>query len=68
MATAFPIAKALLKDLRPPVGDDAIYDSLWHYWFDVDKAVGWLKKEWEKKGEWFDNLPRSDRCCVATVP
>lgn len=50
MATSFPIAKALLKDVRPPVSDDAIFDSLWHYWFDVDKAVGWLKKEWEKKG------------------
>jgi elongation factor 1 alpha-like protein len=50
MATSFPIAKTLLKDIRPPISDDAIYDALYHYWFDVDKAVNWLKKDWEKKG------------------
>ncbi|GFZ45813.1 Elongation factor 1 alpha-like protein [Saitozyma sp. JCM 24511] len=50
MITAMPIARALLKDVRPPISDDAIADSLWHYWFDVDKAVTWLRKDWEKKG------------------
>lgn len=50
MITSIPIARALLKDIRPPISDNAIADSLWHYWFDVDKAVGWLRKDWEKKG------------------
>lgn len=50
MATALPIARALLKDVKPPIADAAIIDSLWHYWFDVDKAVVWLRKDWEKKG------------------
>ena len=45
-----PIARALLKDVKPPISDNAIADSLWHYWFDVDKAVAWLRKDWEKKG------------------
>ena len=45
-----PIARALLKDDKPPISDTAIADSLWHYWFDVDKAVAWLRKDWEKKG------------------
>jgi elongation factor 1 alpha-like protein len=45
-----PIARALLKDVKPPISDTAIADSLWHYWFDVDKAVAWLRKDWEKKG------------------
>lgn len=45
-----PIAKALLQDVKPPIADDAIADSLWHYWFDVDKAVTYLRKDWEKKG------------------
>jgi hypothetical protein len=53
MITAMPIARALLKDVRPPISDDAIADSLWHYWFDVDKAVTWLRKDWEKKGQWL---------------
>ena len=57
MATALPIAKALLKDCKPPISDQAISDSLWHYWFDVEKAVGWLRKDWEKKGELFFILP-----------
>jgi len=56
MATAMPIAKALLKDCKPPISDQAIADSLWHYWFDVEKAVGWLRKDWEKKGELSFNL------------
>ncbi|WVQ98946.1 hypothetical protein IAU59_006078 [Kwoniella sp. CBS 9459] len=51
MATALPIARSLLKDIRPPISDDAIADSLWHYWFDVEKTVGWLKSDAEKKGE-----------------
>ncbi|EIW70184.1 hypothetical protein TREMEDRAFT_71549 [Tremella mesenterica DSM 1558] len=51
MATSMPIAKAFLKDIRPPISDDAIAQSLWHYWFDVDKAVTWLRKDWEKKGQ-----------------
>ncbi len=50
MATSIPIAKALLKDVKPPIADDTIADSLWHYWFDVDKAVTYLRKDWEKKG------------------
>jgi len=45
-----PIARALLKDVKPPISDTAIADSLWHYWFDVDKSVAWLRKDWEKKG------------------
>ena len=44
-----PIAKALLSDLKPPVSDDAIAAALWHYWFDVDKAVTYLRKDWEKR-------------------
>lgn len=50
MRTSVPIARAMLKDIKPPISDDAIADSLWHYWFDVEKAVGWLRKDWEKKG------------------
>jgi elongation factor 1 alpha-like protein len=50
MATSVPIVKALLKDIKPPIPDDAIADSLWHYWFDAEKAAGWLRKDWEKKG------------------
>jgi elongation factor 1 alpha-like protein len=45
-----PIARALLKDVKPPISDNAIADSLWHYWFDVEKAVAWLRRDWEKKG------------------
>ena len=52
MTTSMPIAKAMLKDVKPPIPDDAIADSLWHYWFDVEKAVQWLKKDWERKGEY----------------
>ncbi|WRT67352.1 uncharacterized protein IL334_004323 [Kwoniella shivajii] len=51
MASAMPIARSALKDFKPPISDDAIADSLWHYWFDVEKAVGWLKQDHEKKGE-----------------
>ncbi|WVQ78520.1 hypothetical protein IAT38_000606 [Cryptococcus sp. DSM 104549] len=51
MAKALPIARAQLKDLKPPISDDAIADSLWHYWFDVEKSVTWLRQDWQKKGE-----------------
>ncbi|ORY28311.1 P-loop containing nucleoside triphosphate hydrolase protein [Naematelia encephala] len=49
MATSMPIARALLQDVKPPIADAAIADSLWHYWFDVEKAVTWLRKDWERK-------------------
>ncbi|WVF71966.1 hypothetical protein IAT40_006776 [Kwoniella sp. CBS 6097] len=58
MATALPIARSLLKDVRPPISDDAIADSLWHYWFDVEKTVGWLKSDAEKKGEALHTQPQ----------
>ncbi|OCF45383.1 elongation factor 1 alpha-like protein [Kwoniella heveanensis CBS 569] len=58
MATALPIARSLLKDIRPPVPDDAIADSLWHYWFDVEKTVAWLKSDAEKKGEALFSQPQ----------
>lgn len=51
MASAMMAAKPLLKDLRPPVSDDKLYEALYHYWFDVDKSVAYLKREWEKKGQ-----------------
>ncbi|WVR05363.1 hypothetical protein IAU60_002377 [Kwoniella sp. DSM 27419] len=51
MATAMPIARSLLKGIKPPIPDETIADSLWHYWFDVDKAVSWLKQDAERKGE-----------------
>lgn len=51
MESALPVAREKLKDIKPPISDDAIRDSLWHYWFDVDKTVAWLRKEWEKKGK-----------------
>ena len=60
MATSLPIARQLLSDLKPPLPDSAIFDSLWHYWFDVDKSVTWLRKDWEKKGEPSDSLDRSN--------
>lgn len=50
MASALVSARAQLKDIKPPLTDAEIQDSLWHYWFDVDKTVSWLRKEWEKKG------------------
>lgn len=51
MASALPVVRAELKDLKPPISDQAIQDSLWHYWFDVEKTISWLKKDWEKKGK-----------------
>lgn len=41
----------MLKDIKPPLSDSAIADSLWHYYFDVEKATSWLRKDWEKKGQ-----------------
>ncbi|KAL1411034.1 hypothetical protein Q8F55_001981 [Vanrija albida] len=49
MISALPIVRDRLKELKVPVTDAEIQDSLWHYWFDIDKTVSWLKKEWEKK-------------------
>lgn len=51
MKTSMPIARAMLKDIKPPFSDAAIADSLWHYYFDVEKATSWLRKDWEKKGQ-----------------
>jgi elongation factor 1 alpha-like protein len=57
MISALPIVRARLKEAKVPVTDAEIQDSLWHYWFDIDKTVSWLKKEWEKKGECFPPSP-----------
>ncbi|KAJ9105169.1 hypothetical protein QFC19_003629 [Naganishia cerealis] len=45
---SFSLAKPLLADLQPPIPDDSIRESLWHYYFDVDKAVNYLRKERQK--------------------
>ena len=66
MATALPIARQLLSDLKPPIPDTAIYDSLWHYWFDVDKAVTWLRKDWEKRGERRFSYSRARSVCAVS--
>ncbi|BEJ12368.1 hypothetical protein CspHIS471_0208280 [Cutaneotrichosporon sp. HIS471] len=55
MESTLPLVKEKLKDIKPPITEAAIKDSLWHYWFDADKAASWLRKDWEKKGE-FDVL------------
>jgi elongation factor 1 alpha-like protein len=68
MATALPIARAQLKDLKPPLSDAAIQDSLWHYWFDVEKAVSWLRKDWEKKGESDSSMSTSTRAALSSPP
>lgn len=57
MESALPLVREKLKDIKPPISDDAIRDSLWHYWFDVDKTVTWLRKEWEKKGKFIPPPP-----------
>lgn len=44
------VAQPLLADLKPPIPDDKIQESLWYYYFDVDKAVSYLRKE-RQKGE-----------------
>jgi elongation factor 1 alpha-like protein len=49
MAVSFGIAKSLLGDLK--VSDDDVKDSLWHYWFDAEKAVNWLKAQNAKKSK-----------------
>ena len=48
LALSFSVAKPLLADLQPPIPDDNIRESLWHYFFDVDKAVSYLRKERQK--------------------
>lgn len=48
LALSFSVAKPLLADLQPPIPDDSIRESLWHYFFDVDKAVTYLRKERQK--------------------
>jgi elongation factor 1 alpha-like protein len=48
LALSFSVAKPLLADLQPPIPDDSIRESLWHYFFDVDKAVNYLRKERQK--------------------
>ncbi|KAJ9106190.1 hypothetical protein QFC21_001334 [Naganishia friedmannii] len=45
---SFSVAKPLLADLQPPIPDDSIRESLWHYYFDVEKAVNYLRKERQK--------------------
>jgi hypothetical protein len=50
MALSLSIAKPLLADLRPPISDAQIQESLWYYYFDVDKTVAYLKRE-RAKGE-----------------
>lgn len=42
------------------ITDKQVKDSLWYYYFDGEKAVGWLLEEKEKEakrkekaGEWF---------------
>ena len=59
-------ARPLLKDVKPPVTDDKLYDTLWNYWFDVDKSVAYLKREWEKKGQSsvLLSLPRVSFCAA----
>ncbi|KAJ9124150.1 hypothetical protein QFC22_000947 [Naganishia vaughanmartiniae] len=45
---SFSIAKPLLADLQPPIPDVSIREALWHYYFDVEKAVNYLRKERQK--------------------
>ncbi|WVQ71889.1 hypothetical protein IAR50_001431 [Cryptococcus sp. DSM 104548] len=51
LSKAMAVAKNLLKDIKPPIPDDDIADSVWHYWFDGEKAAAWLRSDREKKGE-----------------
>ncbi len=48
MALSLSIAKPLLSDLKPPIPDEKIQESLWYYYFDVEKCVNYLRKEREK--------------------
>jgi len=50
MALSLSIAKPLLADVRPPISDSQIQESLWYYYFDVDKTVAYLRRE-RAKGE-----------------
>ncbi|UOH81277.1 hypothetical protein LQV05_003945 [Cryptococcus neoformans] len=51
MNRAMSVARNLLKDITPPIPDNEIADSVWHYWFDGQKAAAWLRQDREKKGE-----------------
>ncbi|ODN83415.1 hypothetical protein L202_01557 [Cryptococcus amylolentus CBS 6039] len=51
LSKAMAVAKNLLKDVKPPIPDGEIADSVWHYWFDGEKAAAWLRSDREKKGE-----------------
>lgn len=57
MSLSFGIAKSLLGDLK--VSDDELKDSLWHYWFDAEKAVNWLKAQQVKKTKGTFYIPLS---------
>lgn len=50
MALALSVAQPLLADLKPPIPAAKIQESLWYYFFDVDKTVSYLRKE-RQKGE-----------------
>ena len=50
MNRAMSVARNLLKDITPPIPDNEIADSVWHYWFDGQKAAAWLRQDREKKG------------------
>ena len=45
MALSLSVAKPLLADLNPALTDDAIMESLWYYYFDVEKTVNYLKAQ-----------------------
>ncbi|OWZ79975.1 elongation factor 1 alpha-like protein [Cryptococcus neoformans Bt85] len=49
MNRAMSVARNLLKDITPPIPDNEIADSVWHYWFDGQKAAAWLRQDREKK-------------------
>jgi hypothetical protein len=55
MSLSFGIAKSLLGDLK--ISDDELKDSLWHYWFDAEKAVNWLKAQQVKKTKGMSDFP-----------
>ncbi|KAI9847463.1 MAG: Hsp70 suppressor, GTPase facilitates ribosomal subunit dissociation [Sclerophora amabilis] len=40
-----------LKDEIPNIGDKEIQDSLWHYYYDVDKSVKWLRGQQNSASE-----------------
>lgn len=50
MSLSLSLAKQLLSHLTPPIKDQEIKESLWHYFFDVDKTVAYLEKQ-RSKGE-----------------